>query len=112
MSTNYYWIIEEPAPPDVRLPSGEYVVASTPTIDTYDVHIGKRYGTPDGCRFIWAIQPKVMLARFELMEKRYNNEDEIVIIDEYGRKLSWADFEVVLYDCSAWELTNIGSRFC
>jgi len=118
MSTNFYWIYEEPGAAEVRLPTGEWIVTDMPVVDEYAAHIGKRYGfrhdNPDidgpNVAFIFAVDPMVVLSTIK--HKVKHRPGEKIVRDEYGREFTAKEFSILLYDCIKWELHSIGERFC
>jgi len=111
MSTNYYWKYDKPEVPEIRLPSGEYVVCHPAVVPHDGTHIGKRFGTPEGCKFIFAIEPYILLKTIDQYLDRFHLNEKIVT-DEYGRELTAKEFSVVVHDCISWQRHSIGERFC
>jgi len=118
MSTNFYWTYDEPEVPEIKLPSGEFVVCHPCDVPYEGTHVGKRYGYKHdndniqgpNMAFIFAIDPMVLLSTIK--HKVKHRPGEKIICDEYGREFTAKEFSILLYDCARWELHAIGERFC
>ena len=111
MSTNYYWMYDEPSVPEIELPTGELVVCHPCDVPYDGTHVGKRYGCDNAqTAFIFAIEPYILLTT--LVNKADCRPGEKIIEDEYGRQFTAKEFSIQLYDCARWEMHSIGQRFC
>ena len=112
MSTNYYWIYEEPKPQFIKLPTGTKIKCHDAEVPYDGTHVGKRYGCGDAqTAFIFATDPALIFRTLDAYIG--NGHSHVKIIeDEYGRQFNAPDFSVLLYDNLRWEIQSIGTRFC
>jgi hypothetical protein len=111
MSTNYYWIYEEPRPQFILLPTGTKVKCHETEVPYAGTHVGKRYGCGDAeTAFIFATDPALVLECIK--HKSRHRPGEKIVEDEYGRQFTAEEFSILLYDNCRWELKSIGEVFC
>ena len=118
MSTNYYWIFEDPKPQYILLPTGTKVKCHDTDVPYAGTHVGKRYGFKwdhpamegPNTAFIFACDPMLVLECVKA--KSMFRPGEKIVEDEYGRQFTAKDFSILLYDCQKWELHSIGEVFC
>lgn len=113
MSTNYYWIHDEPKAQYIKLPTGTMLRCNDATVPYAGTHIGKRYGfAGSNCKtsFMFATDPMLVLECIQ--NKLKYRPDEKIVVDEYGREFTVEEFSVLLYDNAHWELHAIGEEFC
>ena len=111
MSTNYYWIYEQPEPVEILLPTNEIIKSHEVEFGYSPFHIGKRYGCGNGqTAFILAIEPALL---FKTLTAYINHGNHTKIVeDEYGRQFSAKTFMILLRDNARLEFHSIGESFC
>ena len=116
MSTNFYWVPQEPVDwpsiPDVLLPTRQKVVPTAPSIDEHSIHIGKQFygGSGSYLTFTFAIEPQVLLDTISFW--KHEDDTKVIAKSEYGDELTAIDLEVMILDCMIWQRYSIGRRFC
>ena len=109
MSTNYYWIYEQPDPVEIVLPTNEIIKSHEVEFEYTPFHIGKRYGCGNGqTAFILAIEPALLFSTLN----NYRNHSKMLVEDEYGQRFSAKTFMVLLRDNARLEFHSIGESFC
>jgi len=111
MSTNYYWVYDEPKPQFICLPTGENLLCNEATVPYAGTHVGKRYGCGEGnTAFILACD--LMLLMQTIKKKMEYRPGEKIVEDEYGRQFTAREFSILLHDNERIELHSIGESFC
>ena len=111
MSTNYYWMYEQPEPVEILLPTNQIVKSNDIEYGYAPFHIGKRYGCGNGrTAFILAIEPALLFKTLTSYIDHGNHKK--IVEDECGRQFSAQTFMALLRDNTRWELLAIGGSFC
>lgn len=85
MSTDFYWLGDQPMVREVALPTGDVVTASINDQDPR-VWIGTRLARKGGMRFSW-VQDDV-----RVREVLGDNPERMVVVDEYGGRYTGRQF--------------------
>ena len=111
MSTNYYWIYEQPDPVEILLPTNKIVKSHDIEFGYSPFHIGKRYccGGTAKTAFILAIEPELL---FKTLTAYIGHGNHIKIVeDEYDGQFSAKTFMALLRNSERLELHSIGRSF-